>query len=472
MIHRCCMSPVASRSFRTDALRNMEYTYTGRTWREYAEAKILLFDTFVRTLYDVVANTALSLCVTAGGSLRVIKQLCIDPRREKISRIFYEVSWQYGETALSLISLCPLSSPFSSPKSAMQAFLWMHGVERKQPFHTRLYHISPPLYVALYYTVLLVDVFGRMISFPYNVPKTAVRLFDFSAAMLYLNFAMITHSYCTRVPDGFVDFPPKTKRTFSSFIHDSFSLPLKGFRWVQERIGCLVASSPLSHLKIFSGKKVSFISRLNEMRLIARAQFFFSIRAFRFGMKHFGISSNWSIFANSFPEKLGLIPREDFMGSLVTGLKRGFVNQQKTNAISGSRYFLNLFTLAIIKAPIKEEIQYRMVIQDLFLMRIPKYIIKKVAPGKEKILDSKGMKAARIFLTATLFARAHLINKEISWAYTARQVPSTFVMGVFFGLMKESKAGLMGAIGMHMANNIIASLGILSTHYWLQKKSE
>ncbi len=115
-----------------------------------------------------------------------------------------------------------------------------------------------------------------------------------------------------------------------------------------------------------------------------------------------------------------------------------------------------------LDAPISEEILFRGLIQDLLLTRVPKYIIAKIAPGKETALDTRMAMAARIILTSALFSAAHLQNKGIlSDSYVATQLVTTFVVGIGFGALKESKAGLLGSIGAHMAHNMLATAPIL-----------
>nr|QIQ10899.1 hypothetical protein OJOKFFHK_00042 [uncultured bacterium] len=107
--------------------------------------------------------------------------------------------------------------------------------------------------------------------------------------------------------------------------------------------------------------------------------------------------------------------------------------------------------------PLFEEVVFRGLIQDVLLKRIPKYIVSKVAPGKETALDSNIAKVARITLTAAAFSACHLVNFGIMPdSYVRAQLIASFVMGIGFGALKESKAGLLGAIGAHMANNVMA----------------
>jgi hypothetical protein len=110
-----------------------------------------------------------------------------------------------------------------------------------------------------------------------------------------------------------------------------------------------------------------------------------------------------------------------------------------------------------IGMPIVEEIVFRGLIQDVLLTRIPKYVIRKIAPGKEIALDTKIAKVARITLTAALFSATHLANSGfLADSHVSKQLVAAIVAGIGLGILKESNAGLLGAIGGHIANNIIA----------------
>ena len=103
-----------------------------------------------------------------------------------------------------------------------------------------------------------------------------------------------------------------------------------------------------------------------------------------------------------------------------------------------------------------EEILFRHGIQEISLQELPKSILKKAAPAKETLLDSKTAKAGRILLTSTLFSLFHLthlviIPKPVMLA----QLVNTFTLGIGAGILRESKLGLAGAIGLHLGYNII-----------------
>lgn len=110
-----------------------------------------------------------------------------------------------------------------------------------------------------------------------------------------------------------------------------------------------------------------------------------------------------------------------------------------------------------VLTPIFEEVIFRGLVQDILMKRIPQYIVKKIAPGREMALDSRIAGIVRIVLTSALFSAYHLLNRGIfANAYVDLQIVQTFIMGISLGIFKESKAGLFGAMGAHMAHNIIA----------------
>jgi hypothetical protein len=107
-----------------------------------------------------------------------------------------------------------------------------------------------------------------------------------------------------------------------------------------------------------------------------------------------------------------------------------------------------------IALPAIEEILFRGLIQDVLLNRIPKKILKRLAPQKTWILDSRVTQIARIVLVSALFAALHLMNKGIS----NHRLVLHFTQGLAWGTIKESKLGLTGAIAAHMTNNAVATL--------------
>lgn len=141
---------------------------------------------------------------------------------------------------------------------------------------------------------------------------------------------------------------------------------------------------------------------------------------------------------------------------------QALVDQINSN-IPGEEAHTSVFGLKAAKVgmigvygPIIEELLFRGLIQDVLLTRIPKYVIKKIAPGKETALDTRVAQATRITLAAALFSAAHLTNSDMPDSYVSMQLVATFVGGIALGILKESKAGLLGAMGCHIGGNMIA----------------
>lgn len=135
------------------------------------------------------------------------------------------------------------------------------------------------------------------------------------------------------------------------------------------------------------------------------------------------------------------------------------------NLNSGTITLFNLKLVSahpLMRAALYEELLYRFFIQDICLYRVPRDLIKEIAPGKETILDTKIAKAARVLLTAAYFSYSHWSNVgTFPFWYVQAQVVATFVLGIGFGALKESKVGILGSIGAHMINNALSISTIL-----------
>lgn len=114
---------------------------------------------------------------------------------------------------------------------------------------------------------------------------------------------------------------------------------------------------------------------------------------------------------------------------------------------------------------IVEELVCRGLIQDLLLHQGFKKLIKTLAPGKEWIADSTLAKITRVVLSAAVFSFMHNLNSgRISDGELNLQLRSTFATGLFYGIIKESRLGIIGSIGAHMANNGVAMYFKLWNH--------
>ena len=121
-----------------------------------------------------------------------------------------------------------------------------------------------------------------------------------------------------------------------------------------------------------------------------------------------------------------------------------------------------LFLRVVVKAPIKEEFHYRFLVQDILMKRILETALTHAFGKKgESLAESKISQAARILLTSAIFAAAHLSNQKIfGKTYAKFQACDAFIGGILLGVLKESSLGLMGSIGLHMANNAVTYVAI------------
>lgn len=110
----------------------------------------------------------------------------------------------------------------------------------------------------------------------------------------------------------------------------------------------------------------------------------------------------------------------------------------------------------LLTTPLLDELAFRGGIQDLLLTRIPKLVLKKIAPGQESLLDSKVYKAAKIILTSALFALRQTVHFEVNGPLIGSVfVVYAFTAGVALGVMKESKPGILGCVTAYSVHNLV-----------------
>ena len=119
--------------------------------------------------------------------------------------------------------------------------------------------------------------------------------------------------------------------------------------------------------------------------------------------------------------------------------------------------FLN-FNETVATPAVVEELIFRGVIQDLLLKKLVHKVIKRVAPAHANIIDSKIYTVCRIAITSVLFSSIHLGNMgSLPDDYVYSQVIGSFIMGLWFGAIKE-RWGLAGSIAAHAMQNLTAIL--------------
>lgn len=107
------------------------------------------------------------------------------------------------------------------------------------------------------------------------------------------------------------------------------------------------------------------------------------------------------------------------------------------------------------KAPIVEELMFRVGLQEILLKKTPKAILNQFAPSYVGIVDTKIAKVARVTLTAIAFSLAHAMPPESGWpnCSTARLV-NTFVLGLLLGGVQEVTESPLMAMFLHSGLNI------------------
>ncbi len=131
-------------------------------------------------------------------------------------------------------------------------------------------------------------------------------------------------------------------------------------------------------------------------------------------------------------------------------------NPQFEGKVTFKAVKVTAFVGLCVLVPIVEEIIFRKGIQKMVLSRVIK---DKTNAEKEGGLEATTAKNWRVGITSLLFGASHLSNDKLIGKDAARrQAIGTIGLGAICGQLKESKPGLMGAIGAHITNNTIAML--------------
>lgn len=132
-----------------------------------------------------------------------------------------------------------------------------------------------------------------------------------------------------------------------------------------------------------------------------------------------------------------------------------------------------VFDTFAFKAPIVEELLFRVGLQELILKRAPKAILNRFAPSYSGVVDTKIAKIARVALTAAAFSLAHAMPPEYGWpnCSTARLV-NTFVLGLVLGGVQEVTESPLMAMLLHSGFNIQGAFYLEQTGVVLQCPAE
>lgn len=107
------------------------------------------------------------------------------------------------------------------------------------------------------------------------------------------------------------------------------------------------------------------------------------------------------------------------------------------------------------KAPMVEELMFRVGLQEIAFKKAPKAILNRFAPSYSGIVDTKAAKIARVALTAALFSLIHANPPEMGWlnCSTARLV-NTFGLGLILGGIQEVTESPLMAMLFHVGFNV------------------
>lgn len=145
---------------------------------------------------------------------------------------------------------------------------------------------------------------------------------------------------------------------------------------------------------------------------------------------------------------------------LVNQINSNFPDTSDHISLLANKVFASSYS--IFAMPMLEELFYREFLQGFIFKKAFNFVIKNCVSQVKSPMIDKIDKVGRVVLTAGLFSLAHLINKNVlSDAQLQAQLIHTFVVGIGWGLLKESNVGLAGAAGAHMANNLIAGMDYL-----------
>lgn len=137
------------------------------------------------------------------------------------------------------------------------------------------------------------------------------------------------------------------------------------------------------------------------------------------------------------------------------GIFRTCQSLRKMSRIVGGKS--NLFNKFVFSAPLKEELIFRGVIQEVVLKQIFQRVLSNKPESEKTKEDIAREKTHRVFISSTLFSLGHLVNLAVlPPEYVLPQVVQSFVGGVVLGVVKESSAGIIGSIALHALNNYAA----------------
>ena len=100
-----------------------------------------------------------------------------------------------------------------------------------------------------------------------------------------------------------------------------------------------------------------------------------------------------------------------------------------------------------------EEIIFRYCIQSLLLTEAPRFIIQKVAPSYEHLVDCKIAKIARVVFTSQLFALAHIVRL----GNVSGMLLPQFLASIYLSYLRENGTSITELSSIHILVNVVST---------------
>ncbi len=101
-----------------------------------------------------------------------------------------------------------------------------------------------------------------------------------------------------------------------------------------------------------------------------------------------------------------------------------------------------------------EELTFRKLLQSVVLTKIPKFLLRKISPKKEHLVDHKISKVSRILFTASIFALAHMVR----FGHYRGLLSLQFLSGIYYSYLHEQNYSLTKLSLIHFSSNAIFSI--------------
>lgn len=110
---------------------------------------------------------------------------------------------------------------------------------------------------------------------------------------------------------------------------------------------------------------------------------------------------------------------------------------------------LNKISEGVLIAPLVEEVEFRVILQQFLLKNLPKALLDKYFPDHQINFDSALSKGARILITAGIFAILHFQAAQCENGGAISQ----FMGGLFYSTLIELGDSVLTTMNLHVLFN-------------------